>query len=46
MLDEFSEMNNESFKHKPIIENNLLEEYINKFQTEKGILLKEFYMEL
>lgn len=40
ILDEFSEINNESFEHKPIIENNLLEEYINKFQTEKGILLK------
>lgn len=40
ILDEFSEVNNESLEHKPIIENNLLEEYINKFQTEKGILLK------
>lgn len=40
ILDEFSEINNESFEHKPIIENILLEEYINKFQTEKGILLK------
>lgn len=40
ILDEFSEINNESFEHKPIIENILLEEHINKFQTEKGILLK------
>lgn len=40
ILDEFSEVNNESFERKPIIERNLLEEYINKFQTEKGILLK------
>ncbi len=40
ILDEFSEVNNESFEHKPIIENDLLKEYIDKFQTEKGILLK------
>ena len=40
ILDEFSEVNNESLEHKLIIEKNLLEEYINKFQTEKGILLK------
>ena len=40
ILDDFSESNNERFEHKPTIENNLLEECINKFQTEKGILLK------
>ncbi|MBO5179361.1 MAG: methyltransferase domain-containing protein [Clostridia bacterium] len=40
ILDDFSEINNESFKHRTGIEKDLFVEYVNKNTTEKGILLK------
>ena len=40
IIDDFSEINNEKFKHITIIEKNLFDEYVRKYKTEKGILLK------
>lgn len=40
ILDDFSDINNENFKHKKIIEKDLFDEYVAKNRTEKGILLK------
>ena len=40
ILDDFSEMDNKSFKHKTIIEKELFDKYVKKYKTEKGILLK------
>ena len=40
ILDNFSEMDNKSFKHKTIIEKELFDKYVKKYKTEKGILLK------
>ena len=40
ILDDFSEVNNENFEHKKVIEKELFDEYIRKNKTEKGILLK------
>ncbi|MBQ6992074.1 MAG: methyltransferase domain-containing protein [Clostridia bacterium] len=40
ILDDFSEIKNESFKHKTIAEKNLFDEYVKSYKTEKGILLK------
>ena len=40
ILDDFSEINNESFMHRTGIEKDLFVEYVNKNTTEKGILLK------
>jgi len=40
ILDEFSEIDNEDFKHHYEIEKDLFEEYVSKYKTEKGILLK------
>jgi len=40
ILDDFTEIKNENFKHKTIIEKDLFDEYVKKYKTEKGILLK------
>ena len=40
ILDDFSEVNNEDFEHKPRIEQDIFEAYVKKYKTEKGILLK------
>ena len=40
ILDNFSELKNENFEHKPVIEKELFNEYVKRYSTEKGILLK------
>jgi len=40
ILDDFTEIKNENFKHKTIIEKDLFDEYVKKYKTQKGILLK------
>lgn len=40
ILDEFSEENNTQFEHKKWIEPDLFGQYVEKYRTEKGILLK------
>lgn len=40
ILDDFSEPKNEKFEHRTIIEKDLFDEYVRKYKTEKGILLK------
>lgn len=40
ILDNFSEIENNSFIHNPRIEKELLDEYVKKYKTPKGILLK------
>ena len=40
ILDDFSEEDNTNFTHRKEIEKDLFEEYVNRYRTEKGILLK------
>lgn len=40
ILDDFSEIKGEEFEHRAIIEKDLFDEYVKKYKTEKGILLK------
>ena len=40
ILDDFSEIKNEEFEHKTILEEDLFDEYVKRYKTEKGILLK------
>lgn len=40
ILDNFSEIQNDNFEHKPIIEKEIFNEYTRRYKTEKGILLK------
>lgn len=40
ILDNFSEIKNERLEHRTIVEKDLFEEYVKKYKTEKGILLK------
>ena len=40
ILDNFSEFENNEFEHNKIIEKELFEKYVQKYKTEKGILLK------
>ena len=40
ILDDFSETSGEEFEHRTIVERNLFDEYVKKYKTEKGILLK------
>lgn len=40
ILDNFSEEDNSEFEHGKEIEKNLLEEYVNRYITDNGILLK------
>ena len=43
ILNDFSEVKNECFEHKEMIEKDLINEYVKKYKTEKGILLKRVY---
>ena len=40
ILDDFSEINNAKHDHRTTIEKELFDEYVKKYKTEKGILLK------
>ena len=40
ILDDFSEEDNNKFTHRKEIETDLFNKYVNKYKTEKGILLK------
>lgn len=40
ILDNYSEEKNEGFVHRNIIERDLFEKYVEKYKTEKGIILK------
>lgn len=40
ILDDFSEEDNSEFEHRKEIENDLFQEYVCRYKTEKGILLK------
>jgi len=40
ILDDFSEINGEEFEHRTIVEKDLFDEYVKRYKTEKGILLK------
>ena len=40
ILDDFSEISGEEFEHRTMVEKNLFDEYVKKYKTEKGILLK------
>lgn len=40
ILDDFSEEDNSEFIHKKEIEKDLFDEYVNRYRTDKGILLK------
>ena len=37
------EIKNKDFEHKPIIEKEIFDEYVRRYKTEKGILLKRVY---
>ena len=43
ILDDFSEIENNDFEHRKIIEKDLFDEYVKRYKTEKGILLKRVY---
>ena len=43
ILDDFSEIDNEVFKHSNLIEKDLFDEYVRKYKSEKGILLKRVF---
>ena len=43
ILDDYSEIKNEDFVHKTIIEKEIFDEYVTRYKTEKGILLKRVY---
>ena len=40
ILDNFSEIRDKEFEHKTIVEKDLFTEYVKKYKTKKGILLK------
>ena len=40
ILDDFSEIKDEEFEHRTIVEKDLFDEYVKRYKTEKGILLK------
>lgn len=40
ILDDFSEISGEEFEHRIIVERDLFDEYVKRYKTEKGILLK------
>lgn len=40
ILDDFSEIEEKEFKHRSIIEREVFDEYVKKYKTERGILLK------
>ena len=40
ILDDFSEIKNEELEHRTIVEKDLFDEYVKRYKTAKGILLK------
>ncbi len=40
ILDDFSELKKEEFEHRTIVEKDLFDEYVKRYKTKKGILLK------
>ena len=40
ILDDFSEIKDEEVEHRSIVEKDLFDEYVKRYKTEKGILLK------
>lgn len=40
ILNDFSEIKGEKFEHRTIIEKDLFDDYVKKYKTDKGILLK------
>ena len=40
ILDDFSEIENEKFKHRTLVEKDLFDKYVEQHKTEKGIILK------
>jgi len=40
ILDDFSEIKDEEVEHRNIVEKDLFDEYVKRYKTEKGILLK------
>lgn len=40
ILDDFSEIKGKAFEHRTIVEKDLFDEYVKRYKTEKGILLK------
>ena len=40
ILDDFSEISGEECEHRTIVEKDLFDEYVKRYKTEKGILLK------
>ena len=40
ILDDFSEINEEEVEHRKVVEKDLFDEYVKRYKTEKGILLK------
>ena len=40
ILEDFSEINENEFEHKTIVEKDLFDQYVKRYTTEKGILLK------
>lgn len=40
IIDDFSEINNENFVHRTVIEKDLFDEYVKKNKTDKGIVLR------
>ena len=43
IIDDFSEINGNHFKKKELIEKELFDEYVRRYKTKKGILLKRVY---
>lgn len=43
ILDDFSEIENDDSEHKGIVEKDLFDEYVKRYKSEKGILLKRVY---
>ena len=41
IIDDFSEINNEKFEHRTIIEKDLFDEYVRKYKTEKRDTIKK-----
>ena len=40
ILDDFSEISGKESIHRNVVEQNLFNEYVRRYKTEKGILLK------
>jgi len=40
ILDDFSEIDVKEYEHRTIVEKDLFDEYVARYKSEKGILLK------